>query len=135
MSDRSRRKCVRRWLIALLADSGIEAVVLVRLIRRRTHGRRHLRRAVGVRWKQTRFILRLLKLLEHSGFAHRPNETPMETARRAAEGLNLSAEELTGLVWLYYRLRWGGRDAPAEEVRAAEQKVSQLARTLSGRAE
>ncbi|HUT61128.1 MAG TPA: DUF3488 and transglutaminase-like domain-containing protein [Phycisphaerae bacterium] len=117
-----------------LAGLGAEAVVLVRLIRRRTHRKRHLRRAVGPRWKQTRFILRLLKLLERRGFPHQAHETPMETAQRAAEGLNLPAEEFAGLVRLYYRLRWGGQEAPAEEIRAADEKVKELARTLRGQA-
>jgi protein-glutamine gamma-glutamyltransferase len=116
-----------------------QTLIVIRVVRRRTRAARNLRKVAGQRWTQVRFIVRLLRFLERRGLAPRSGHTLLEAARQAEETLalgarnapRLSAGAIEGLVRLYYRFRWGARDLPADEIRAAEETVAALERTFA----
>jgi len=119
------------WLCFVLglAGLGTEAIFLVRLMIRRAH--RKDTDGQGVQPKRMKFIKKLFRLLERHGVPHYPEQTPLETARLAADKLNLPADVLVELVDLYYSLRWGHMAAQPQELRRAKAQVTHLAEMIS----
>ncbi len=120
-------------LAVSLLGTGVLVALALRAVRRKVRFRRAVREGHAVPWWQLRFFVRLVSLLERRGANRRPDQTPREFVRHATETLHLPADALGRLVDLYYRVRWGRRPAAAEEVRAADAQVAEIARRLKRR--
>jgi transglutaminase-like putative cysteine protease len=103
-------------------------VLAVWVIRRLPRGRGRRREAPVPR---PEFFAKLLSLLARKGLRAAPSQTPRELAAAAAETLHLPPDSMQELIALYYRIRWAGRDAAAEELAAADRRVQRLARSLA----
>jgi hypothetical protein len=122
------------WLAAAVAGLSvvIEILIVARAVRRRIVTARQVRRQLGLRIRDLRFMIRLYRLLRRHRLQPVPGETLRELAARAAGVLGCPAEAVTSLVDLYYRLRWGPPGQAAEglpaQIAAAERFVERLYR-------
>jgi len=76
-------------------------------------------------------LARLLSALARRGVVRRPNETPLELARRAEASLGAPATGLAAWTERYYAGRFGGDGGPAVDL---ERGAAELARALEGEA-
>ncbi|MCY2931341.1 MAG: transglutaminaseTgpA domain-containing protein [Planctomycetota bacterium] len=121
------------WLgvAAAVLAAAVAALIVARALWRRTATARRVHRRLGRPLRDLRFMTRLLALLRRRRLVRRPGETPRDLLRRASAALGWPAPALTGLVDLYYRLRWGPPGDPPglpAQLAAAERLVDQLAR-------
>ena len=120
-------EAVLRLMVALaVVGGGLEILVLLRLYHRVQHRQLYLRRVMGSRWKQAKFILRFLKLLEGKGLDMSQHQTLGRIASHAADDLGLPNDEIQRVVRFYHRLRWGQHVPTAQELRDIEAVVDGL---------
>jgi transglutaminase-like putative cysteine protease len=117
---------------------GICGVTILGVLLRRLHIERRrekheIRQELGVSRRDLKFMVDLVVLLEKYKIHRRSHWTFMDLAQRAARQLSLDGKEVTALVDLYYRIRWGRSGVSREEVRQAEGLVARLEKRLSGR--
>ncbi|HYB72933.1 MAG TPA: DUF3488 and transglutaminase-like domain-containing protein [Candidatus Sulfotelmatobacter sp.] len=99
-----------RWVVAAAVLIAAAACLL---------GRRGVGAGAGRRrGDNVRFQARLQRALARRGFVPAPGETPLELARRAAEGGGAPLAPAEEITRLYYRVRFGAEPlAPAEAAR------------------
>ncbi|MHC4983595.1 MAG: transglutaminase TgpA family protein [Planctomycetota bacterium] len=117
-------------LVMSLLGTLLLMIGLWRLVRRKLRYRGLLREGKTVPWPQLRFFARLTLLLRRRGMELRADETAREHIAQAVERFNLPADVMGELVELYYSLRWGRARPSAEEIRAAEDHVTEIASIL-----
>jgi hypothetical protein len=105
--------------IALVA----ELLLLGKWFRQRTRRPRGIKALPPAK---VRFLRRLLRLLRRRGLRARPDQTLRDFALEAAASTGTPPAKLTGLIDLYYRMRWGRNAASPAEIRAAEKRVRSL---------
>ncbi len=122
-------------LLIAVAVAGllVEALVIVRLQRRRHRREQEALRTYGVRPAELKFFDRLLRLLARHGVRRDPGQTYREYASEATARLELPPGDLSSVVELYYRLRWASRPVEPEALDAGRRAVDRIARRLAGR--
>jgi len=109
---------------------GLEALFVIRAIRRSRQERRQTMEKFGVQPEQLEFYSKLLRLLGRRGFQLHPGLTPRELVQQAAAGLNLPSQALAELIHLYYSLRWGRVKVSPEQINQANERILELDRML-----
>lgn len=119
-------------LAIIVAAMGIvlEAIMILRAIRRRRH-QRQAEAAGAVAQKQFAFAGKFFNLLQKHAQPYLAKQTRREWALQSATKLDLPRNTVAELIDLYYRLRWGQISAKSEELIGAEKKVALLTAALT----
>ncbi len=113
----------RLAMVLFVLAAWIELLIIYRWWRKR----KRRQASPTYRARQTLSFLRLLlDRFEKLGHAPRPDQTLRESTASAARQLDLPVEEVTGLVDLFYRVRWGNAALTDQEVRHARQRTEVL---------
>lgn len=122
---------IRLSVLLAVVGGGLEILVLIRLYHRIKGRDMYLHKVMGKRWRQAKFLLRFLKLLERRGMILNPHQTLGQIAHCAADELGLPEDKLRQIVDFYYRLRWGGYIPQHEQLVQIEAVVESLSRHAS----
>jgi transglutaminase-like putative cysteine protease len=116
------RALVRFGMVLLVLAAGIEALLIVRGVRRR----RAKSAGDDGASLHLEFFEALQALLRRRGLPTEPHQTYRQQARAASLRLDLPYHTLAGLVDLYYRARWGGVTPTPAELQTATETVREL---------
>jgi hypothetical protein len=127
-----------RVLVASLRGSGLlvlalvgTAVGLLVALRKRPFGGGRLRGSGGQ--GAVRFYRELLRVLERKGFVTRTGMTPREFGEDVEARARPELAGISGVIDLYYGVRYGGRHLSESERQQVTQIISRLAKSRAGR--
>jgi len=118
---------IMRLMYVVFALTGVVGVLVLGQVLLRRHRRQRAYRAgTAVPPAHLAFMRRVLKRLDARGLAHLPHQTPRERLAQAVRRFDLPADQVDALVSFYYRLRWGGLRASAQQLAHADRQADDL---------